>query len=63
MVFSRDELIAHVQELYAEWSSIPLYSTEADGAEISQTANKFEDFIKEAAQTDSFDELINKNCE
>lgn len=39
MVFSRDELIAHVQELYAEWSSIPLYSTEADGAEISQTAN------------------------
>ena len=61
MVFSRDELIAHVQELYAEWSSIPLYSTETNDAEIAQIANQFDDFIKEADQTDSFDELITKN--
>jgi len=63
MIFSRDELFAPVQEPYAEWSSIPLYSTEANDAEISQTANQFDDFINEADQIDSFDELINKNCE
>jgi len=61
MVFSCDELVAHIQELYAEWSSIPLYSTETNDAEISRTANQFDDFIKEADKADSFDELINKN--
>ncbi len=58
MVFSRGELITHLNELYAEWSSIPLYSTDEDDAELLLIALKFEDFITESAVAGSFDELI-----
>ncbi len=59
MVFDRKELMLHLKELYAEWSSIPLYPTgDEDDSEILLIALKFEDFITEAAVADSFDELI-----
>jgi hypothetical protein len=59
MVFDRKELMTHLKELYAEWSSIPLYPTgDDDDSEILLIALKFEDFITEAAVADSFDELI-----
>lgn len=58
MAFSRDELIVHLKELYAEWSSIPLYSVDEDDSDILLMALKFEDFMTEAAVTGSFDELI-----
>ena len=53
IVFSRDRLVARVQELYTRGRSISLYSTEANDAEISQFANQFDGFIKAADQTDS----------
>lgn len=58
MAFSREETVTHLKELYAEWSSIPLYSIDEDDSEILLIALKFEDFITEAAVAGSFDELI-----
>lgn len=58
MVFSRDELVKHLAELYAEWSSVPLYATEADDAEILKIAGKFESYTREADDAIGFDDLI-----
>lgn len=59
--FSREELTDYIKELYAEWSSIPMYSTEADDAGIRQTVAEFEEFIGEANAAADFDALINSN--
>jgi hypothetical protein len=61
MTFSRRELAVQIAKLYADWSSVPLYSTEKDDFQISQTAREFEEFIKEADESESFDELIDGN--
>ena len=61
MVFSREELLTHLSELYADWSSVSLYSTEENDGEISQAAQEFENFTAEAEAAESFDELINSN--
>lgn len=61
MVFTRVELVAHIKELYAEWSSVPMYSTEADDAQLTQTVAQFEEFISEAEAIETFDDLINNN--
>ncbi len=58
VVFKNEELVKYVQELYADWSCIPLYSTDEDDAELLLTALKFEDFIKEAESAKTFDELV-----
>lgn len=58
LTFSRDELIRHLSELYAEWSSISLYAGDEDESKIVLTAFKFEDFMSEALKAESFDELI-----
>jgi hypothetical protein len=58
LVFERNQLIDHLKELYAEWSSIPLYSTDDDDSEIVLAALKFEDFMQEAESAESFDELV-----
>jgi hypothetical protein len=60
-VFSRAELTTHLQELYADWSSVPLYSTEENDQGIAHIAQKFEDFMAEAESAQSFDELIESN--
>ncbi|MGI8788442.1 MAG: hypothetical protein ACR2HG_11855 [Pyrinomonadaceae bacterium] len=60
-IFTRAELINHIQELYAEWSSVPLYSTEANDPTILQTVRQFDEFIEEAENVEFFDELINSN--
>ncbi len=57
-VFSRDELAAHLAELYAEWSSVPMYATETNDAEILSIVEKFESFSREADDALAFDDLI-----
>lgn len=57
-IFTRDELAKHLTELYAEWSSVPMYSTEIDDAEILEIVGKFESFISEADAAILFDDLI-----
>lgn len=58
MVFRREELVTHLTELYAEWSSTPLYPTEADDAEILEIARKFESYAEYADDAIDFDDLI-----
>ncbi len=58
MVFERDELIASLNELYAEWASIPVYSVDDEDSELVLAAFRFEDFITEAKKTKKFDALI-----
>ena len=61
MHFNREELTSHIRDLYADWSSVPLYATEADDAGITRTVEQFEDFMQEVSQAERFDELINSN--
>lgn len=61
VVFDRQELITHIRDLYADWSSVPLYATETDDAGILRTVAQFEDFMEEIKQANKFDELINNN--
>ena len=58
LVFKRDEFITKLTELYEEWSSISLYSTDEEDSETLLAAFKFEDFMAEADNAESFDELI-----
>ncbi len=58
MVLERDELIASLNELYADWSSIPVYSDDDEDSELVLSAFKFEDFINEAKKCTNFDLLI-----
>ena len=61
LVFTRDELVEHLKELYAEWSSIQLYSEKDDDSEIVLAAMKFEEFMSEAERAENFDELVNND--
>lgn len=56
--FSREELIKHLNMLYSQWASIPLYAASEDDSDILIITLKFEDFMNEADSADSFDELI-----
>lgn len=58
LVFGRDEMIAHFKTLYADWSSISLYSSSEDNSEILIAALRFEDFMVEAENAERFDDLI-----
>jgi hypothetical protein len=58
MVFERDEMITHLTTLYGEWASVSLYAAGDDDSEILLTALKFEEFMTEADEAGSFDELI-----
>jgi len=57
-VFGREEMIEHFKSLYADWSSISLYSAEDDNSDILVAALRFADFIGEADAAESFDDLI-----
>lgn len=59
LILKRDELIKHLNGLYADWSSIPLYSVDdEDNSEILLMALKFEDFMAEIEAASNFDELV-----
>ena len=61
LIFSRAELIRHLKELYAEWSSVPMYSTEPGDAELAKIVSRFESFMREADNAIRFDDLIQSN--
>jgi hypothetical protein len=58
LVFGREEMIAHFKTLYADWSSISLYSSSEDNSDILVAALRFEDFMAEADAAEHFDDLI-----
>ncbi|MEO7540148.1 MAG: hypothetical protein ABIV21_08970, partial [Pyrinomonadaceae bacterium] len=57
-LFTRDEMLIHVNTLYKEWSCIPLYTAEEDESKVLLTALSFEDLAIEAEQASTFDQLI-----
>ena len=59
--FKRDEIIGHLNTLYSQWASIPLYTASDDESEILLIALKFEEFMVEAESAESFDQLINND--
>jgi hypothetical protein len=58
LAFDREELLKQIGELYAEWSSIPLYSADEDDSSIVLAAMKVEDFMNEADAAESLEELV-----
>jgi len=58
LLLSREEMIQQLKELYADWSSIQLYSSDEDDSEILISVMKFEDFVSESENTTGFEEMI-----
>lgn len=61
LLFNRKEIYGHVKTLYADWSSIPLYSDDEDDSDIVLAALSFEEMAVEAETARSFDELIKRD--
>lgn len=57
-LFARDEALGHLNTLYREWSSVPLYTAENDQSNITLTAMSFDDLTAEAEGAAAFDDLI-----
>lgn len=58
LAIGKSELVENLTRLYNEWESIRGYSNEDNDSKMLITTLKFEDFIAEAENADSFDELI-----
>lgn len=61
LLFNRKEIYGHIKTLYADWSSIPLYSDDEDDSDIALAALSFEEMAVEAETARSFDELIKRD--
>lgn len=58
LLFRRDEMLDHLKTLYADWSSISLYSANEDDSNETLTALSFEELSGEAEISSCFDELL-----
>jgi len=61
LILDRVEMIQQIKELYADWSSIQLYSANEEDSQILISTMKFEDFVAEAENTNNFEELLSKD--
>ncbi|HQZ83796.1 MAG TPA: hypothetical protein PLR83_11295 [Pyrinomonadaceae bacterium] len=57
LLFSGSEMYGHIKALYADWSSIPLYSAD-DEENIVLAAASFRELQQEAEDATQFDDLI-----
>jgi hypothetical protein len=57
-LFTREEMLNHINLLYREWSSIPLYLADEDESKVLLTALSFEELAQEAESVTDFDLLI-----
>jgi hypothetical protein len=57
-LFNRDEAIRHLENLYKDWSSVPLYAVDDDDSKAMLTALSFDDLAQESEHASSFDQLI-----
>ena len=51
-------MLGHINMLYSEWSSIPIYDADSDESNVMLTGLSFEDLAIEAENAASFDQLI-----
>lgn len=58
LLFEREEALGHLDTLYREWSSVPLYAADDDLSKLTLTAMSFDDLMAEAQNAAAFDELI-----
>jgi hypothetical protein len=56
-LFTREETIKHLNTLYSEWSSVPLYSAEDNASNVLLTGLSFDDLAAEAEAAGNFDQL------
>jgi hypothetical protein len=61
LLLNHAEMIQQIKELYADWSSIQLYSANEEDSDILISTMKFDDFVAEAESTTKFDDLISKD--
>ena len=57
LLFPRLEMIGHIATLYANWSSIVMYSQPGEPAQVSLTVARFDEFGVEIENAGSFDEV------
>lgn len=57
-LFTREEALKHINTLYSEWSSVPLYDADDDDSKVMLTALSFDELATEAESTTNFDRLI-----
>lgn len=58
LLFNRVEMVGHIKTLYANWSSVALYSTEQDPLKTRALVSGFEDRVAEAERSETFEQLI-----
>lgn len=58
VLFNRTETLNHIKTLYADWSSIPLYSANDEDSTVMLAALSFDDLAVEAENASTFDQLI-----
>jgi len=61
VVLPQESLEKDIQELYKDWSSVPLYSADGTEDEFEFGAMGFVDFVEEAKKSHSFDDLVSKD--
>jgi hypothetical protein len=61
LLFAEDKMIGHINTLYANWSSIALYTSQDDQVEVSLTVTRFDEFTIEVESAVSFDELLDSD--
>ena len=60
-LFDRDDMLSHINTLYGEWSSVPLYTAESDESNVLLTGLSFEEMAAEAESATHFDQLIERD--
>lgn len=58
LLFSRVDMIGHLKTLYANWSSIALFSAEDDAVKIRAAVTAFDDRVSGAEKAETFEALI-----
>src|SRR5688572_358462 len=58
LLFEPREMIVHINTLYANWSSIALYTRDDDRIEVSLTVTRLGEFKDEVEKAGSLDELL-----
>lgn len=58
ILFKKEEIARHVQELYKDWASVPLYPTDENDSGILLCVLQFQDFVDEVSSVEKFDDLI-----
>lgn len=61
LLFSRTDMMGHVKTLYANWSSLSLYSSDESAGEVAGLAAKFDAMKAEAEAATSLDAMIGQD--